>query len=173
VPKVTKAWIAQQDRKGLRKVLALTAYNRRAMLLSIETDRWFQAIEQARPGAAAEREIFWGFFVPYFTLWISMVYVVHEGLVELGIEDAALDKIRSGIDMAVLRRFRNATFHFQPEFRSEKHDELIRKYGFRGGRDLWRRQDFLVRKMARFVRYNPHADEPAFGEAYPASQQST
>lgn len=158
MPKITKEWVAGLDRGGLEKILALGRYNRSAILLSIHADEWFHAHFEGQRSEAKKQEVFWLFFLPYYFLWVSMLYVVHEGLVELEIEDAKLRKIREHIDMALLKRFRNATFHFQPKWRSSKHDDFIMKHGLAAAWELSQRQDFLVRKMARLVKFNPHSE---------------
>ena len=157
LPQVTKDWILGMDKAQLEKVLALGAYNRRAVLLFIHTDEWFHAHFVRGRSRKQKEEIFWAFFIPYYTLSASMVYVVHEGLTELEVEDKKLEKIRVAVDMRLLKRLRNATFHFQTRFRSPKHDEFITQKGFGIARELFERQDFLVRKMIRFSKDNPHS----------------
>jgi hypothetical protein len=154
VPRITKDWVIGLDFGGIEKILALGMYNRRATLLSIETDSYFHACFDDEED---QEEVFWGYFIPYYTLWVSMLYVVDEGLVALDVEDAKLQKIRDCVDMGLLRRFRNATFHFQPAFRSPKHDDLFARNGFAFQWELWQRQDFLVRKLTRFVKLNPNS----------------
>jgi hypothetical protein len=48
------------------------------------------------------------------TVWYSLLYVVVEGYRELECQDTTLDQLLAQIDhVENLRRFRNATFHFQ------------------------------------------------------------
>ena len=131
--------------------------NRRAALLSVETDRYAQAIFDDKTSKADKGELFNGFFLPFYMLWVSMIYVVHEGLVDLDVEDRQLEHLRNKTDIDLLRRFRNGTFHFQCEFYSRKHDELIQRHGFGAQWELWGRQDFLVRKMLSYVPHNPRS----------------
>ena len=72
---------------------------------------------------------------------------IEDGIIE--IEDTQLRRLREKMDMDVLRRFRNGTFHYQPNFFSPKHNDLIEKHGFGMTRDLDHRQDFIARKMLR------------------------
>lgn len=123
------------------------------MLLFIHTDEWFHAHFVEGRTSEQQQEVFEEFFFPYYSMWTSMVYVVDEGFVELDIEDAQLQKARAKIDMSLLRRFRNGTFHYQPRFRSPKHDDLIMSKG--SARTLYERQGVLVRRMGRFLRKSP------------------
>jgi hypothetical protein len=128
-------------------------------MLSGHTNEMFHAHFAATVRENEHKEIFWGFFLRYYTLWASMVYVVHEGFVELQVEDKRLDMARAAVDMKLLRRFRNATFHFQPAFRGSKHGDLIVQKGFQVARALSDRQDFLARKMLRLLKHNPLHDQ--------------
>ncbi|MCG8504304.1 MAG: hypothetical protein MI755_06840 [Sphingomonadales bacterium] len=61
-------------------------------------------------------------FLTYFSFWLSALYVVAEGYIELGLRDSELDKlIRRHIGS--LRRYRNATFHFQRQ--PNKHTQFF------------------------------------------------
>lgn len=46
--------------------------------------------------------------------WFASLYVVIEGWRALGLADARIDQLISTGPVDALRRFRNATFHFQP-----------------------------------------------------------
>jgi hypothetical protein len=155
VPVITKAWIGSVDRATLEAVLALSRYNRQAVLLFAHTDEWFHIVTGDHESEADKREAFMGYFIPYYHLWASCVYVVHEGLRSLDVSDAKLDKLRVKVDVDKLRRFRNATFHFQPKWKDVRHTELIQSVA--STRELFERQDILVGKMVGFVRFNPHA----------------
>jgi hypothetical protein len=156
VAEVTKDWIGGLDARAFEKVLALGLYHYRSQLLFIHTNEWFHAHFQSGKTEKQQLEIFSEFFVPYFLMWASMVYVVHEGFVDLDIEDARLQRATKATDVALLKRFRNATFHYQPHVRSPKHDEYIKTKGFGAVRTLFDRQGVLVRRMARLLKYNPH-----------------
>jgi hypothetical protein len=162
VPEITKEWIAGLDKRTLEKVLALGLYHYRSQLLFIHTNEWFQAHFEAGKTKKQQLEIFTEFFVPYFLMWAAMVYVVHEGFVDLSIEDAKLRQAVEAADVALLKRFRNATFHYQPHVRSPKHDEYIRAKGFGEVRRLFDRQGVLVRRLGRLVKHNPHSQEMVY-----------
>jgi hypothetical protein len=156
MPKITKEWLASLDRPSMESVLSLGQYNCQAMLLFIDVLDLFAAVTDAKKTDKQRREAFWEYFVPYCNMWLSMVFVVHEGLEALHIEDAKLDKFQQQIDMGLLRRFRNATFHFQRHIRDPRHRAFYERGMLRDARQLYERQDFLIRKMARLTRHNPH-----------------
>lgn len=55
------------------------------------------------------------------SLWYASVYVVIEGWISLGLKDPVIDSLLSNQVMVDrLRRFRNATYHFQPNYESPK-----------------------------------------------------
>lgn len=56
--------------------------------------------------------------------------------------------------MQLLKDFRDGTFHFQPTFKAERHKNYIAKNGFASALDLYERQDFVVRKMVRYMKHN-------------------
>jgi hypothetical protein len=125
------------------------------MLLFVHTDKWFHIVTGDHASQADKMEAFMGYFIPYYHLWVSCVSVVHEGLRSLDVLDGKLDKLRVKVDVDKLRRFRNASFHFQPKWKDLRHTELIQSVG--STRELFERQDILVRKMVGFVRFNRHA----------------
>jgi len=126
MPKITKEWVAGLDKIGLDKINALGGYNRQATLLYLQASEFRIAAFNPRATTKQRNDMLSGLFIPYYTLWISMLYVVHEGLTALDIEDKTLLKARAQVNMDLLRRFRNATFHFQPQFAfSSQHIDLI------------------------------------------------
>lgn len=148
--------MASLNKPQFESVFALGRYNRQAVLLFHHTDEWFHVALGGDLKGQKEIEAFWGFFIPYYQLWGASVYVVHEGLHSLDITDAQLNKLRQQVDMDALRRFRNATFHFQTKWRDPRHEALIGNV--LATRKLFERQDFLVRKMMRLVRSVPNVD---------------
>ena len=91
-------------------------------------------------------------------MWLSMLYVIHERLVKLKVKDEKLRNIHSKIDLGLLHKFRNRTFYFQSNFRTKHHNNYIVKNRFGSARDLCERQDFVVRKMVRFLKYSQNFD---------------
>jgi hypothetical protein len=55
----------------------------------------------------------------------SAMYVLVEGWKELGFQDSKIDSLLKSPLLSHLRRFRNATFHFQQDFVSEKWSNFI------------------------------------------------
>jgi hypothetical protein len=157
MPEITQSWIDSLDRHTFEKVAALHLYHQRAMLLWIDTDACAEAIF-AEKNQSKSNEIYTEFFFPFYSMWASMVYVVDEGFVALDIQDAQLQKARQAIDMKLFKRFRNATFHYQPHFRSPKHGELIMTKGFNAARILFDRQGVLLRRIGRLMRKMPKRD---------------
>lgn len=67
-------------------------------------------------------------------VWYSLLQVVVEGYVELRLRDEKLDEILSNSDnVKALRRFRNATFHYQEDPLSQKILEFI----LADGSEVW------------------------------------
>ena len=60
------------------------------------------------------------------SVWYSLLYVVVEGYSEIGYHDAEVDALLSNEDyVSRLRRFRNATFHYQEDPLSPKLMEFL------------------------------------------------
>lgn len=60
------------------------------------------------------------------SVWYGLLYVVIEGYQNLGLSDAPLDTLLSDLDrVSALRRFRNATFHYQEDPISKKIIEFL------------------------------------------------
>lgn len=67
-------------------------------------------------------------------VWYSLLQVVVEGYFELKLRDEKLDEILSNSDnVKALRRFRNATFHYQEDPLSQKIMEFI----LSDGSEVW------------------------------------
>lgn len=52
----------------------------------------------------------------YMSYWYGALYVVAEGWKDLNLEDEAIDKLLNSPYLALLRKYRNAVFHFQRRF---------------------------------------------------------
>jgi hypothetical protein len=155
MPEVTKEWVQGLNERALERVLALGLYHYRSQLLFIHTDEWWQLMFRGDKTAEEKQEIFSDFLSHYLLMWGSMIYVVHEGFVELGIEDAALTKALNKVGVDVLKRFRNATFYYQPRVRDPRHGAMFELKRFGAMRSLYERQGVLVRRMRRFLKGNP------------------
>ena len=94
--------------------------------------------------------------MPAYMVFASMLYVLHEGLKKLKVEDRKLQEIEAKLNMERLRRqFRNATFHFKPHFRHEWHGNLILEDGMPKTFELYKRQTFLIHKMRKLMKHHP------------------
>jgi hypothetical protein len=157
----TREAVVALSTKELNAVCAMGKYNHRAILLEIQFHHAWEAMENAPKHE--HQAIFEQFVNPYYELWVSSVYVVHEGLLELDVQDTKLSALRNKVDFRLMRRFRNATFHFQPEYRPKKQQEFVlaqvpRETGMTGWvHRLHDRHGIIVRKLLRYVKYNPHA----------------
>ncbi|MGD9511171.1 MAG: hypothetical protein AB7I59_15160 [Geminicoccaceae bacterium] len=65
-------------------------------------------------------EVFLTDYCVYMFYWYGALYVVIEGYQELPISDAEIDRLLSDNRIYLLRRFRNGTFHYQPDYFSVK-----------------------------------------------------
>ena len=152
---INKDWAEALNEAQIERVLSLGVYNLHAKLLFVHVDEWWHTMFRHEMNKKLMTEAFRFFFIPYYKIWASTVYVVHEGIEECGVTDKKLDAIRGSLDMRLFRRFRNGTFHFQPRLSNAHHRDYIDKAGFGMTRELYERQDFVVRKMVRLLKHNP------------------
>lgn len=153
---VDKAWTEQLDTDGVEAVLSLGMYSRRASLLFEHADEWFWASTDASQSAEERQTAFWNFFIPYYTTWASLVYVVWEALKQLKIDDPSIKEIVKELDIDLFRSYRNSTFHFDRKFRSEHQTRFLARNGFVAVRKLFERQEELVFQMIELLEHNPH-----------------
>lgn len=151
---VTRDWAVSLDYAGVERVLSLGRYNRQAVLLFTNVDDLFYAATDQGKTPIERLEFFHFYFMPYYRIWVSMLYVVHEGVKECEVSDKKLTVIQDSIDMQLLRRFRNGTFHFKAKLSNPHHHDYIEKNGFLPARNLHERQDFVIRKMVRLLKHN-------------------
>ena len=62
---------------------------------------------------------------PYQTYWFASLYVVIEGWEQIGLHDEDVDTLRNTEKREVLRRYRNAVFHFQPNFNDARFTDFL------------------------------------------------
>jgi len=66
-----------------------------------------------------------------FSQWLASLYVLVEGWEHLGVTDAGLDKLLSGQAAPgyrdLLRRYRNAVFHYKPRLAEVRFAEFVRE----------------------------------------------
>jgi len=65
----------------------------------------------------------------YMEYWYGGLFVVCEGWQELQLKDEVLDKLLDDPKLETLRRFRNATFHFQRDYLTSKKSGFIEADG--------------------------------------------
>ncbi|MGB9722005.1 MAG: hypothetical protein ACPL28_11080 [bacterium] len=63
----------------------------------------------------------------YMSLWYGVLYVVIEGWRELRLRDKIIDSLLMSSNVNLLRRYRNAVFHFQKDYYDERFMEFITK----------------------------------------------
>jgi hypothetical protein len=63
----------------------------------------------------------------YLSYWYAALYVVVDGWQELGLADARVDPLLEPAKLELLRRHRNAVFHYQPDYVPEKMLALMRE----------------------------------------------
>ena len=62
---------------------------------------------------------------PYMSYWYAGLNVVIEGWRQLKLTDAQIDGLLKSRNVALLERYRNATFHYQPRYEDKKFEDLI------------------------------------------------
>lgn len=97
----------------------------------------------------------------YLTYSYSGIYLVIEGWQDLGLRDPKIDALIASPFVERLRRFRNATFHYQKEPLSLKHLEFFGTDEERT--EVWLKQ--LYAEFSRFFRENTLPLPPELSEA--------
>jgi len=63
----------------------------------------------------------------YMSYWYAGLYVVIEGWKALKLSDQVIDRLLHSGNVALLKRYRNGTFHFQKTYYDARFIELIEK----------------------------------------------
>ena len=63
----------------------------------------------------------------YMSYWYASLYVVIEGWVELKLSDSVIDPLLRSPNVALLKRYRHGTFHYQKNYNDRRFLELIEK----------------------------------------------
>jgi hypothetical protein len=63
----------------------------------------------------------------YMSLWYGCLYVVIEAWRDLGLRDREVDSLVASANTDLLRRYRNAVFHYQKEYWPEKSMAFLRE----------------------------------------------
>lgn len=63
----------------------------------------------------------------YMSLWYGCLYVVIEAWRELGLRDREVENLLTSSHVDLLRRYRNATFHYQKEYWPDKFMAFLRE----------------------------------------------
>ena len=61
----------------------------------------------------------------YMSYWYGGLYVVIEGWKELSLKDELIDELLRSKNVELLKRYRNATFHYQEEYWSKKFTDFM------------------------------------------------
>jgi hypothetical protein len=61
----------------------------------------------------------------YMSLWYASLYVVCEGWQKLDLKDSFIESLLASKNLKLLRRYRNATYHFQKNYYHEKVIDFI------------------------------------------------
>lgn len=68
-----------------------------------------------------------GFYVAmYMSLWYGCLYVVIEGWRDLGLNDQEVESFLASPNVDLLKRYRNAAFHYQKKYFHEKFTAFLR-----------------------------------------------
>jgi hypothetical protein len=156
MPEISKEWVLALSPEKLEHALSLGLYHYRSTLLFIHTDEWWRTLFDNNTTEEEKAVIFNEFLKHYLLMWASMVFVVQEGFVELEIADKLLDRAVRKVGYDRMRRFRNATFHYQKRIRDARHGELFGE--FDAVRAVFERQGVLVRRLSRFIKLRPDVD---------------
>ena len=85
----------------------------------------FDAVLQKRDSMDAVRFEIEGHL--YLSLWYGCLYVVIEGWNQLGLEDETIGILLESPNIPLLRRYRNAVFHYQRNYSDTRWLELIQE----------------------------------------------
>lgn len=107
------------------KHVVLHRYYIWANLMRADFDRWLRS-EQATPDPGLDG--FTYLVTPggtYMSLWYAALYVVVEGWRELGLRDAAVDRLLTSPNTDLLKRYRNGVCHFQKGWLDARLEEFM------------------------------------------------
>jgi hypothetical protein len=63
----------------------------------------------------------------YMSYWYAGLFVVVEGWQGLELHDSVLDKLLASPNVGLLKRFRNAVFHYQKNFLDQRLVDMVRQ----------------------------------------------
>ena len=148
MPKVDVVWAKGLSSADTERVVALGGYRQQAILIQTEFEYWLKSMHAKK----RQKETIWRTFVsPWMRMCLGIIYVVYEGLQDMDIQDEPLARIVRKGDIGNLRRFRNAAFHVQRQYRPQRMNALMTTDGLPWALELGKRQDYLVRKMIRLA----------------------
>jgi len=75
-----------------------------------------------RPTSWADPDALHAFM--FMSYWYATLYVVAEGWQELGLTDPAVDALLTTPHLALLRRYRNAVYHFQADYFDKRYRDF-------------------------------------------------
>jgi hypothetical protein len=135
-----------------------TAAHMRSLYRNEVSPEW---LELANDGVSGFVQFFFSSPGLYLMYTYSSIYLVIEGWRELGLHDPKIDALTVSPFVDRLRRFRNATFHYQRDLLSPKHLEFFGTDDERT--EVWLND--LYTEFARFFRENTLPLPPALSEA--------
>jgi len=135
-----------------------TAAHMRSLYRKEVSPEW---LELAHDGVVGFMQFFFSTPGLYLMYSYSGIYLVIEGWRELELRDPKIDALTASPFVDRLRRFRNATFHYQRDLLSPKHLEFFGTDDERT--EVWLND--LYTEFARFFRENTIPLPPALSEA--------
>jgi hypothetical protein len=86
----------------------------------------FYDFVSTHPGTKVESRDWTELFL-YMSLWYGCLFVVVEGWGRLRLTNTAVDRLRSDPKTGMLKKFRHAVFHYEPEYWTENLQTLLRE----------------------------------------------
>ena len=118
--KLRKQWESDPNDPQLDNVGALSRY----FIWSDKLRRDFYQLV-TNEDKAPDKTIFLEHVHIYMSYWYSSLYVLIEGWHSLGLQDKEIDRLLASPYVDLLRRYRNAVFHFQKRFSDKRFIELM------------------------------------------------
>ena len=109
----------------------------------ISSEEWIHSVHSDSFRAAVQA---W----PYQNYWFASLYVVIEGWEQIGLRDKDVDPLRNTENRDLLRRYRNAILHFQPDFTDTRFTDFIFAH-----RDTYPWAAELTDALVRFFTLHP------------------
>jgi hypothetical protein len=92
---------------------------------ALELPKYKFLLDDERDSDAALIEFFVSPAGRSLMFWCSMLWVVYEGWKDCKLSDPSIEALEDKVKLGLLREFRNATFHYQKEYFTHRHFNLI------------------------------------------------